>query len=651
MSEEVPIYQISLDQVSEVMNQLTVNMDEQRRFRSDMQGYFQQNTKIDRARNDQLAKTSKLWRGIKSEISTSYNLMLKMSRMGVGIGATGLGLGVAGMYGFNRMSADVGNERRQAQGLGGGTTIGQMKAFDVNMKKILADPLSILASFQKIRETPSESWKARSLLERAGIGSEEASEMTSSDLLIKTLPVQKKIIDDLFAKYKAKKQEIPLNQTGFLSSEGLGMYEGNLDPLRVLHAINEREIPEAVANYTANKGSMNVVDAQAEELQRFNRQWEESVTEISTTFKRTLAPLAPELGALTKEIASTIKSVVDSGDAHKAVTATLGMVDKSVKYLASGEAQTEIQLFWENLKDLNSNIHNLLHPLDYLDKEFFNNGVYNPSTSVLPENLTNKLQREAILDVETSGRNPAAVSNTGAMGVYQVTIGNMRKAYPELAGELPFLKDKNQATAEEKARISKFAVAHQKEIEAVGSKLIEEARQYGKGDIGEMYKIYNVGLGAYQKGNISQEAINGAKKARQYYEKRAKESIQEQPIADPRKGFFMGIKDIGTQIYDAVPHSADELIENSVKKAQSIGQGIRTKWDYLIGEDAITKQQEEAKKTYMEQYKPKPESTSQTTLGGLSYNIPAKDVKRIELGVKIGSRPGSDIFGQAVFLS
>ena len=247
MAEEVPIYEISLDQVSDMMNQLTANMDEQRRFRADMQSYFQQNAKIDRARNDQLAKTGKLWRGIKSEITTSYNLMLKMSRMGIGAGVAGLGLGVAGMYGFNRMSADVGNERRQAQGFGGGTTIGQMKAFEINMNKVFGGKaLNVLSQFQNIRETLPEKWKEFNLAYRSGLSMDESDKMNTTDLLVKTIVTQKKIIDDIYSKYG---NNPPFGQKDFLSQQGLPMFEGNPEAARALHELKLEEITNISKSY------------------------------------------------------------------------------------------------------------------------------------------------------------------------------------------------------------------------------------------------------------------------------------------------------------------------------------------------------------------------------------------------------------------
>ena len=218
-----------------------------------------------------------MWRSIAGFSGSALSATLGITREILKWG-TLLGGGLIGgsLFGITRMAGDVSSYRQRAMGLG--MSIGGMRSFDVNFKR-LGDPGGFLSAINAAISNPS----LQGPLYALGVNPDGSTGQVSVAML------------------KAMRRlalSTPRGELGLMSDAyGLGPY-GGLEKLMILKAMGNKEFASLLAGNTADKGPLGISKQTSLAWQKFTTQMELAGGEIFTVFVKGLAPLAGPLSKL-----------------------------------------------------------------------------------------------------------------------------------------------------------------------------------------------------------------------------------------------------------------------------------------------------------------------------------------------------------------
>jgi hypothetical protein len=273
-----------------------------------------------------LGLSDRLWTSMaKSTKSVAGNIISATGALmrwtGV-VSAVGGLLGAGGLWGIDRMAANVSNQRRTGMGLG--MSPGEMQAFSINFGR-LVDPNSFLETINEARANPAEAWRLSTLgVSTAG---------STSEVALRTLDAM-----------RARALATPENQIGLLGQQ-TGMDVGT-DTWRRLHDMSQQEFEAQRAHY-------------AQDVQSFatnpetNRNWQDVTSQFSRAgatlfdaFQTRIGQLAPELTHLSDALTGIGTKLINSPLAKDAVTAVEHGLNWLADKLDSPEFQARIEHFF-----------------------------------------------------------------------------------------------------------------------------------------------------------------------------------------------------------------------------------------------------------------------------------------------------------------
>lgn len=283
-------------------------------------------SKADDRQNKQLVQNDRLWtsmahstKSVASNVVSATTALLRWT--GILTGVTGL-LGAGGLWGIDRMAANVGSQRRSSMGLG--MSPGEQQAFQINFSR-LVDTDSFLDKINEMRSNPAAAWPL------AALGVSSAG--TQEDVAVRTL-------DAMRAKAKGTQE----NQLGLLGSQ-TGMDVG-IDTWRRLHDMPEAEYQELRQHNTRDIGSFQTSDSTNKGWQDLSNQFSRAKTTLFDSFQTRVGQLAPELTHLSDSLTGIGTKIINSPFAQDAVTAIGHGLDWLAAKLDDPGFQNRIEQFF-----------------------------------------------------------------------------------------------------------------------------------------------------------------------------------------------------------------------------------------------------------------------------------------------------------------
>lgn len=233
-------------------------------------------------------------------------------------------LGVGGLFGINRVAADVAGGRRSSLGLG--LSYGQNRSFSTNFGR-LVDGGSFLGAVADARGDVTK----RVGFYGAGLSERQLQGDTAS-IGVELLRSLKKIADQTDPKLYA--QVIQARQLGqFVTTEDL----------RRLAATSGGEFEQLVGNYRRNQGTLDLTERTQKAWQDLSTQMTRAGNQIENTFVKGLLPLVPGLERLSEGVEKTIRVFLGSDTVKKWMTEAGQGLETLAKYIATPEFEKNVR--------------------------------------------------------------------------------------------------------------------------------------------------------------------------------------------------------------------------------------------------------------------------------------------------------------------
>ena len=233
-------------------------------------------------------------------------------------------LGVGGLFGINRLAADVGGGRRSSLGLG--LSYGQQKSFSTNFGR-LVDPGSFLGAVADARGDVTK----RVGFYGAGLSEGQLQGSTAS-IGVDLLRSLKKIADQTDPKLYAQ----------VIQSRQLGQFVTTED-LRRLAATSGGEFEQLVGNYRKNVGSVDLSERTQKAWQDLSTQMTRAGNQIENTFVKGLLPLVPGLERRSDGVEKTVRAFLESDTVKKWMTEAGQGLETLAKYIATPEFEKNVR--------------------------------------------------------------------------------------------------------------------------------------------------------------------------------------------------------------------------------------------------------------------------------------------------------------------
>lgn len=233
-------------------------------------------------------------------------------------------LGVGGLFGINRLAADVAGGRRSSLGLG--LSYGQQRSFSTNFGR-LVDPGSFLGSIADARGDVTK----RVGFYGAGLSEKQLQGSTAS-IGVDLLRALKKIADQTDPKLYAQ----------VIQSRQLGQFVTTED-LRRLAATSGSEFEQLVGGYRKNVGSVDLSERTQKAWQDLSTQMTRAGTQIENTFVKGLLPLVPGLERLSEGVEKTVRAFLESDTVKKWMKEAGEGLETFSKYIATPEFEKNVR--------------------------------------------------------------------------------------------------------------------------------------------------------------------------------------------------------------------------------------------------------------------------------------------------------------------
>jgi len=263
----------------------------------------------------------------KSVASTTLNL-LRWSGIGLAAGLLG---GAGGLFGLTSFAANIGDLRRQSQGLG--VSSAELRAARVGYGRY-ADVDPLLGSLSAAQTDVTKQW---------AFG---ANRLNPNQSAAELLPQLLRRAGEVY------KQGPAATAQQRLQAQGLDVLGITVETARRMAQITEKEQKDAEEKYQRDLKSFDVIDETLKKWQEFSVTINEAGEKIKTTFINGLAPLAEPLGHLADSFSSVVASFLKNPDLPKWIDTFGKKIEEFAKYLGSDQFQKDIDKFFQKLASL-----------------------------------------------------------------------------------------------------------------------------------------------------------------------------------------------------------------------------------------------------------------------------------------------------------
>lgn len=321
-------------------------------------------------------------------------------------------LGAGGLFGINRLAADVAGGRRSALGLG--LSYGQNRSFSTNFGR-LVDPGSFLGAVADARGDVTK----RVGFYGAGL-SERQLQGDTATIGVDLLRSLKKIADQTDPKLYA--QVIQARQLGqFVTTEDL----------RRLAGTSSGEFEQLVGNYRRNQGTLELSDRTQRAWQDLSTQMTRAGNQIENTFVKGLLPLVPGLERLSEGVEKTIRVFLGSDTVKKWMTEAGQGLETLAKYIATPE-------FEQSVRDVAAGIGKLGSALARFLEWFGSSGVGGPAPGTFEDRWGNMPKTAGDQKMNNwwrylTNQNSGVVSSTSETEAYIREAAKKRGINPDVA--------------------------------------------------------------------------------------------------------------------------------------------------------------------------------------------------------------------------
>lgn len=263
-----------------------------------------------------IAKSTKLVAG---NIISATGALLRWTGVFSAVGGL---LGAGGLYGIDRMAANVANQRRTGMGLG--MSPGEQQAFKINFGR-LVDTDSFLETINEARANPAEAWRLATL----GV----STQGSTSEVALRALDAM-----------RARARATPESQIGLLGTQ-TGMDVGT-DTWRRLHDMSQQEYAAQRAHYAQDVENFATSPGTNRAWQDLSSQFSRAGTTLFDAFQTRIGQLAPDLTNLSDKLTKLGVTIINSPLAQDAVTAVGKGLDWLADKLGSPEFQSKVERFF-----------------------------------------------------------------------------------------------------------------------------------------------------------------------------------------------------------------------------------------------------------------------------------------------------------------
>lgn len=291
----------------------------------------------DEKQSKSLKQADRLWismakstKSVAGNVVSATTALLRWTGL---LSAVGGLLGAGGLFGIDRMAANVANQRRTGMGLG--MSPGEQQAFKINFGRMV-DTDSFLETINEARANPAEAWRLATL----GV----STSGSTSDVALRALDAM-----------RARARATPENQIGLLGTQ-TGMDVGT-DTWRRLHDMSPQEYAAQRAHYAQDLRSFSTSPNTNQAWQDLSSQFSRAGTTLFDAFQTRIGQLAPDLTNLSGKLTKLGTSIINSPFAKDAVTAIGHGLDWLAEKLDSPEFQAKVENFFSEDGPLATAIH------------------------------------------------------------------------------------------------------------------------------------------------------------------------------------------------------------------------------------------------------------------------------------------------------
>lgn len=312
--------------VSEAQSGLSSNFDRQTAALMAQAQLAREQAEAQEKEGKRLTHSERLWtsmakstKSVAGNIVSATGALLKWTGL---LGAVGGLLGGGGLFGIDRMAANVANQRRTGMGLG--MSPGEQQAFRLNFGR-LVDTDSFLETINEARANPAESWRLSTL----GV----STRGSTSDVALRALDAM-----------RARALSTPESQIGLLGTQ-TGMDVGT-DTWRRLHDMSQGEYAAQRAHYAQDVTSFGTSAGTNRAWQDLSTQFSRAGTTLFDALQTRIGSLAPNLTDLSDKFTKLGTTIINSPLAKDAVTAVGHGLDWLAEKLGSPEFQSKVERFF-----------------------------------------------------------------------------------------------------------------------------------------------------------------------------------------------------------------------------------------------------------------------------------------------------------------
>lgn len=252
----------------------------------------------------------------------------EFSIKGVAFGLVGSG---AGLYGLDALANVVGNQRREAQGLGVPTS--ESQAFEVNFGRRLVGS-DFLQNIQGVQTDITRQWQFGML----GIGDQEVQNGDPATLGI----------DVIKAANRLWQQNPNAHNQAFMNANGLGGMMSFQDWRRI-GQYSPQDLAKLEGQYQTDAKTMGADDQTQKDWQDFAAQLDRAGKQIQKIFVDDLKPLTGPLSDLSKSLVDVAKGLLSNPHMKEWIDDLSSGLESLSKYLHSDQFNADLHTFVDDI--------------------------------------------------------------------------------------------------------------------------------------------------------------------------------------------------------------------------------------------------------------------------------------------------------------
>lgn len=256
-------------------------------------------------------------------------------------------VGAGGLFGIDRLAANVSSGRRSSTGLG--VSYGQQRAFELNYGRVV-DPGGLLGG---VNEALSDVSKRTSLV-TAGLSQSEMQGGTAATAVA--------LIDRLKQLADSTPQALMGN---IVNARGLGQFGIGVEDMNRLKAASPAEMANMKAAYGRDAASFGLSGDTQRVWQDFAVQMKRAGENIENVFVTGLKPLVPGLEKLSASVAGVVKAFLGTDTVKSGISAAAEGLDAFAKYVGTPKFQSDIASFANGIGVIGEKMAWLMRKLGY----------------------------------------------------------------------------------------------------------------------------------------------------------------------------------------------------------------------------------------------------------------------------------------------